>query len=143
MVNEKSIIVPKLVLIESPFKGADYNETRDNILYARACVHDSISRGEAPYASHLFFTQAGILNDKIEEERMMGIDAGLAWGANAELSAFYIDRGISGGMEYGMASAKKIGRPIEERSLGNKSDVEEIIRKMGDAIPFINTGILF
>ena len=43
---------PKLVLVESPFRGDNYNETRDNILYARLCVRDSILRGEAPYASH-------------------------------------------------------------------------------------------
>jgi len=139
----KEIVAPKLVLIESPFKGESWGETRDNLLYARLCVHDSILRGEAPYASHLFYTQTGILDDKIEEERMRGINAGLAWGSMAELSAFYIDKGFSRGMNYGMENALKAGREIEERSLGSEERVEELIRKMAEAKPFIDTGILF
>jgi len=109
----------KRVLIESPFKGKDWSETRRNLLYARLCVRDSILRGEAPFASHLFYTQTGILDDKIEEERMRGINAGLSWGEIAELSAFYTDFGLSRGMEYGLKHAKDIGRPTETRSLGN------------------------
>ena len=137
------IITPKLVLIESPFRGESYEETRNNILYARACVHDSIKRGEAPYASHLFFTQTGILDDKIEDERNKGINAGLAWGSNASLSAFYIDMGVSRGMKYGMEAAEKVGRKTEKRSLGKREDVLDIIADMAKRKPFIPTGILF
>jgi len=137
------IKVPKLVLIESPFRGESHDTTRNNLLYARLCVRDSVLRGEAPYASHLFYTQTGILDDKIEEERMQGIDAGLAWGANAILSAFYIDMGISRGMEYGMKNAEKAGRPIEERSLGKPKEVKSMIEEMAKKKPFIDTGILF
>lgn len=140
---ENKIIVPKLVLIESPFRGANYEETRNNILYARACVHDSLCRGGAPYASHLFFTQTGILNDQIEEERLRGMNAGLAWGRHAEISTFYTDMGVSSGMEYGMANAEKAGRQIEYRSLGSKREVRALIEKMARAQPFIDTGILF
>jgi len=138
-----NIIIPKLVLIESPFRGDSYEETRDNILYARLCVRDSLLRGEAPYASHLFYTQTGILNDTIEEERIRGINAGLAWGANAELSAFYMDRGDSSGMKYGRINAKECGRRIEERSLGSAREVALMIEKMSKTRPFIDTGILF
>lgn len=135
--------VPKLVVVESPFRGENYEQTRDNLLYARACVKDSLSKGEAPYASHLFYTQAGILDDKVEEERMHGINAGLAWGANAEISAFYTDRGISRGMKYGMEAAEKAGRKVEMRSLGTEEEVESIIEKMANEKPHIDTGILF
>lgn len=55
----------KLVIIESPFAG----NVRENILYARMAVRDSLLRGEAPIASHLLYTQEGILNDDIKEER--------------------------------------------------------------------------
>ena len=140
---ENKDVDPKLFLIESPFRGDSHKVTRDNILYARLCVRDSVLRGEAPYASHLFYTQAGILDDTIERERMQGINAGLAWGANAEISAFYIDRGISGGMEYGMENAENVGRRIEKRSLGDKEKVASMIEEMAKVNPFIDTGILF
>ena len=74
----------KLVIIESPFRGENYEETAINIIYARACVHDSLLKGEFPFASHLFYTQDGILDDKTEEERMLGINAGVAWGKIAK-----------------------------------------------------------
>ena len=131
------------VLVESPFKGNDWSETRRNIFYARLCVRDSILRGEAPFASHLFYTQTGILDDKIEEERMRGINAGLTWGEDAELSAFYQDFGFSKGMEYGLKHANEIGRKIDYRNLGSQSDVLCMIEEMSKKEPFIPTGILF
>ena len=140
---KESVLVPKLVLIESPFRGDSHDATRENILYARLCVRDSVLRGEAPYASHLFYTQAGILDDTVEEDRMRGINAGLAWGTRAELSAFYIDRGFSSGMEYGLANAKEMGRGFENRSLGNVAEVAQMIEKMSETSPYIDTGILF
>jgi hypothetical protein len=36
-------------------------------------------RGESPIASHLLYTQPGILKDDVPEERPLGIEAGLAW----------------------------------------------------------------
>jgi len=133
----------KRVLIESPFKGKEWSETRRNILYAKLCVRDSILRGEAPFASHLFYTQTGILDDRIEEERMRGINAGLAWGEDAELSAFYTDFGFSKGMEYGLKHAQEIGRPIETRSLGAIDEILQKVADIGNKEPFIPTGILF
>lgn len=103
----------KLVVIESPYAG----DIEKNVEYARACVRDSLLRGEAPIASHLLYTQPGILRDEITEERQHGIAAGLAWHAVAELSAVYTDRGISRGMEYGIANAKKLGIPVEYRKI--------------------------
>jgi hypothetical protein len=60
------------------------------------------------------------LNDLIPEERELGIKAGFAWGEAAELSAFYIDRGISRGMQRGVIAALECGRKIEVRSLERK-----------------------
>jgi hypothetical protein len=133
----------KRVLVESPFKGEDWSETRRNILYARLCVHDSLMRGEAPFASHLFYTQTGILDDRIEVERMCGIHSGLAWGDSADLSAFYTDFGFSKGMEYGREYASRIHRPIEMRSLGEQQVIRGMIEEIGKKQPFIETGILF
>ena len=80
-------------------------------------MRDSLERGEAPFASHLLYTQPGILNDNIPEERRRGINAGLAWGMKAERTVVYVDRGITPGMALGIKAAKEAGRPIEYRSL--------------------------
>ena len=103
----------KLVILESPYAG---NIVR-NVAYARACVRDSILRGEAPLASHLLYTQKGILRDVIPEERKLGIEAGLAWGKHAELTVVYADFGVTEGMKKGVARAEAEGRPVEVRSL--------------------------
>lgn len=103
----------KKVILESPFAG----DVEENIKYARACVRDSLSRGEAPIASHLLYTQPGVLNDDVPQEREWGINAGLAWGSAAEATVVYTDRGISRGMEYGIKRAADEGRPVEFRTL--------------------------
>ena len=103
----------KLVIIESPYAG----DIEANVAYARACVRDSLSKGEAPIASHLLYTQPGILRDEVTGERQWGIDAGLAWTAVASASIVYTDNGLSTGMKYGIAAAKAAGIPVEYRSL--------------------------
>lgn len=115
------------VIVESPYAG----DIEENIAYARACVRDSLSRGEAPVASHLLYTQPGILRDEEPAERQWGIDAGLAWGAVAEATVVYIDRGISRGMQYGIDNAKRAGRAIEYRRL--HSDLAEV--SVGEPVP--------
>ena len=120
------------VIVESPFAGKNTLsgfaldmdravrikiETTANILYARAAVRDSVLRGEAPIASHLLLTQPGILNDDVPEERNLGIEAGLAWRDVADASAVYVDRGISGGMRYGIDLAGDSGLTCEQRSM--------------------------
>lgn len=102
-----------LVILESPFAG----DVEANIKYARACVRDSLLRGEAPIASHLLYTQEGILDDDIPAERQHGIDAGLAWRKVANKSVVYTDLGISKGMEYGIKAAQDAGIEIEYRKL--------------------------
>ena len=104
----------RLVILESPYAGEDVDA---NVRYARACVRDSLERGEAPIASHLLYTQPGILNDDNHRERMWGISAGLAWRKVAEASVVYIDRGISSGMRFGIKAAEEAGIPIEYRTL--------------------------
>jgi hypothetical protein len=103
----------KLVILESPFAG----DVVANIEYARAAVRDSLSRGEAPIASHLLYTQEGILDDDIPDERKWGIDAGLAWSVVSTGTVVYIDLGISSGMEYGITAAQEAGRDVEYRSI--------------------------
>ena len=103
------------VILESPYAG----DTAANIDYARRCVRDALARGEAPIASHLLYTQPGILRDDVPQERQWGIDAGLAWRDVAEACVVYTDRGISKGMEYGIAATRAAGIPVEMRSIGD------------------------
>lgn len=107
------------VIIESPFRNEDSKIIEENVHYARRAVRDSLSRGEAPIASHLLYTQEGILDDNDPIERQWGIDAGLAWHAGAEVTVVYTDRGISKGMKYGIACAEQLGTPVEYRTIGD------------------------
>lgn len=102
-----------LVILESPFSG---NESL-NIHYARAAMKDCLERGEYPFASHLLYTQPGILNDSNEDERTQGIWAGLSWGIHAEKTVVYTDLGTSFGMRLGISNAEANGRPVEYRTL--------------------------
>lgn len=68
------------VVVESPYGSDDPKIIERNIRYARACLHDCLLRGEALYASHLLYTQDGVLRDEVPEERTLGMEAGFAWG---------------------------------------------------------------
>lgn len=103
----------KRVILQSPYAG----DTKRNVAYARACLRDSLMRGEAPIASHLLYTQDGVLNDGIPDERRHGIDAGLAWREVADAVVVYRDLGLSEGMKYGIAAAEKSGLPVHYRRL--------------------------
>lgn len=103
----------ELVIIESPFSG----DTKKNLVYVRKCMRDCFIRGEYPFASHLLYTQSGILDDYVAGERQLGIRAGLSWGKKASKTVVYTDLGISSGMEQGMFDAIDKGRTIEIRSV--------------------------
>jgi hypothetical protein len=103
----------RLVILESPYAG----DIEANLEYGRACVRDCLMKGDAPMASHLLYTQPGVLDDTKTTERAHGIAAGLAWGRVACATVVYVDRGYSPGMRYGIARAAQEGRPVEYRSL--------------------------
>jgi hypothetical protein len=103
----------RLVIVESPYMG----DIDANVEYARAAIRDALVRGEAPIASHLLYTQTGVLRDEVPGERAWGIAAGLAWRRVAEISAFYTDKGWSGGMLAALKSAIETGAPFTLRSL--------------------------
>lgn len=107
----------RLVIIESPFAG----EVEANVAYAKRAVHDCLERGEAPIASHLLFTQPGILDDSKPNERLTGINAGLEWYRVAEACVVYCDRGVSIGMTVGIERAKRYGVLVEYRSIGDEA----------------------
>ena len=101
------------VILESPYAG----DVEENLRYLRACMRDSLLRGEAPFASHALYTQPGVLDDLVPDERNLGIDAGFEWRASAHATVFYIDRGWSSGMRRGLAHAVRVGHPVEARTL--------------------------
>jgi len=112
----------KLVIIESPYAG----DIEKNIKYGRACMADCLKRGEAPYASHLLYTQEGVLRDEISEERKLGIEAGFAWRKAANLTVVYTDLGITEGMELGIKDSEEVGIPVEYRTISNWDGNETI-----------------
>jgi hypothetical protein len=103
----------KLVIVESPYAG----DVEKNVRYARAALRDCLLRGEAPFASHLLYTQEGVLDDNVPNERKHGIDAGLEWGDLADATVVYTDLGTSRGMKHGIERAQHVNRPIEYRTL--------------------------
>lgn len=108
------------VILESPFAG----DVDGNIAYARECVRDCLHRNEAPIASHLLFTQPGILRDDVPTERELGIRAGLVWADAAERVVFYLDRGMSNGMAFAMNNAVGHRKPVEFRYRGTGGDID-------------------
>tara|TARA_R110002153_G_scaffold274298_2_gene448216 strand:- start:32990 stop:33337 length:348 start_codon:yes stop_codon:yes gene_type:complete len=104
---------PRRVIIESPYAG----DTSANTDYARACLAHSLALGEAPLASHLLYTQPGVLDDNLTAERAQGIAANLAWITLAEALVVYTDLGISHGMRAAITHATASAVPIELRYL--------------------------
>lgn len=84
-----------------------------NVRYARRAMLDSLERGEAPYASHLLYTQ--VLSDANPEQRQRGLEAGWAWQSSADAIVVYTDWGISPGMQ---AAIDMATIPVEYRSIG-------------------------
>lgn len=132
----------RLVIIESPYAGGEqpdhtevtvsawgdlfipgggFGKDRNmqaaiidrNVRYARRALLDSLGRGEAPYASHLLYTQ--VLDDSTPEQRQHGLEAGWAWQSVVDAVVVYTDWGISAGMQAAIDSAKC---PVEYRSIG-------------------------
>lgn len=117
----------RLVIIESPFVG----DIELNVRYARACLRDSLLRGEAPIASHLLYAQPGVLNDDVPQDRKHRIEAGLAWRNVAKAYVIYLDLGISRGMVYGITAARQVGLAVEWRRLPIRA-LNEISLRPGD-----------
>lgn len=105
-----------LVIIESPYAG----DVERNLRYLRAALRDCLMRGESPFASHALYTQDGVLDDSVPEERALGIEAGLQWATMADRTVVYEDLGVSPGMRLGIDRAYKLGVRVEFRRLGGE-----------------------
>lgn len=109
------------VIVESPFAGGFAN-----VKYSRECIKDCLDRGESPFASHLLYTQKGVLDDKIPEERRKGIDAANGWLEVADYTVVYMDQGVTRGMLIGVMKAARLGKPIHLRWLRD-TRAEEVL----------------
>jgi hypothetical protein len=109
----------KRVVLESPYRATEKVSLVTHVAYARLCVKHSLSQGEAPLASHLLYTQEGILVDALLEERLKGMWAGWTWFSSAEQLVVYTDFGISAGMKQGIYCASELRLPIVHRSIAH------------------------
>lgn len=107
----------RLVVLESPYAASDRGTVEQHVDYARRCMADCLRRGEAPIASHLLYTQPGVLDDNKPDERALGIEAGLQWAARCRHSVFYTDYGWSAGMMAAFNRAEREGRLVHCRRL--------------------------
>jgi hypothetical protein len=108
------------VIVESPYAG----NVQKNLWYLWACLRDSLWRGDAPFASHAFYTLPNVLDDTDVLERERGIHAGYAWAKHADAIIFYTDLGWSKGMLAAKAyhSMHSPHCTIEERTIPGWSE---------------------
>jgi hypothetical protein len=99
------------VVVESPYAG----DVEANTRFARLAMLDSLTRGEAPFAGHLLYTQ--VLADSSPTERELGIRSHLAYVRRAERLVVYVDLGISSGMKRAICLAEQLGIPVESRRI--------------------------
>lgn len=105
----------KCVMIETPLMARGERTMEDNLKYAKECMKDSVKKGEAPFAMHVLYTQ--VLDDNKYEERWQGILSGLAWSRRADAIVFYMDYGMSTGMNLAYEQAQLMGIKVEYRTL--------------------------
>lgn len=131
-----------IVSIESPFKPSEadvqkyegrYSRAellRQNLIYARLAIVNSLKRGESPFASHLLYTQVWAETDEL---RGQGIKAGIEFHRRSDLVALYIDLGVSHGMMKAEDHADLIGCEKSRRLILDASsgaDPRELLAKM-------------
>lgn len=124
----------KRVIVESPYDG----DIKLNEIYGEFAMHDClVNHNESPYASHLLYTRKYVLRDDHPEERKLGIEAGFYWRDVSEKTVFYVDLGITGGMELGRIDCKMKGKSHEFRKLPPDLWVRfvEVCKKEGLIIP--------
>jgi hypothetical protein len=111
-VNPRALVVLETPYAPDPERGLtlEHHEA-----YLRACLRDSINRGEAPFASHRMYTYC--LDDSSPVDRAIGISLGFYWGRLAQKAVFYVDLGLSPGMLYAQEHWRALSMPFEHREL--------------------------
>jgi len=115
------------VILESPYAGKSANDIYLNEVYGEFCMRDCLTNhDEAPYASHLLYTRKYVLRDSIPSDRKLGIEAGFFWRDVAEKTVFYIDLGMTTGMNQGIDDCETKGKSYSIRHL-NKDLWKEFV----------------
>lgn len=108
----------ELVVLETRYVSEDIATMIKYRKFTLACIRDCLKRGEAPYASHMLFTETNALGEFSPDERAIGMHSGFLWGSNAVKTVVYTDLGLGLGMQQGIKSAQEVGRSVEYRELG-------------------------
>ena len=132
--SERSFLVdsvptsdPIPVMLESPYSG----DIELNVFYARLCLQDSCERGEAPFPTHLVYTQipsGTYVSDDDAARRVMsrehGLQRGFVWRNLCKRTVFYVDEGMSSGMLRAEAEAIRGGHVVERRLLPRWQEIK-------------------
>jgi len=119
------------VVLESPYAGKSDIDIYLNEVYGELCMRDCIvNYNEAPYASHLLYTRKYVLDDKKPEQRKLGIEAGFFWRDVAARTVFYIDLGMTKGMELGIVDCQEKRNEFNVRHL--PTDLFAIYQRIED-----------
>ncbi len=101
-----------IIIVESPYAG----DISRNEKYLRRAMKSVFAMGEIPFASHAIYPQ--VLDDLNEKERQLGIEAGYSFWKYAKAIRFFLDYGMSKGMELAFDRAIQEGFPIEVAYIG-------------------------
>lgn len=103
------------VYIASPYRTSNMREAYDR--YLIQCLDDSISKGEAPYAPHIYLPQCKLCDDSDRAGRNRGLEIGRKFLSVCNLVAVYKDFGISDGMIEEADYAKSLKIPVIYRNI--------------------------
>lgn len=108
-----------LVYICSPYRATDAETLQRNVEYAKALTRTILLRGECPVTPHLYMTQC--LDESSEDERSIGLTAGMEVLRRCSRIVVGIQYGVSEGMIAEIQCAQDGGLAIEyiERVCGN------------------------
>lgn len=122
---EELVKTLKPVVYESPFASTDFDTFARNIAYARLLIREGATGyNEAGIASHVIWTQPGILRDTVESERNLGIACGIVFANMAKQGIIGHIYGIDLGWSKGMLRSKEYvlangGEIVERRLAGH------------------------
>jgi len=104
------------VIIESPYAAQAASSQDAHLVYLRRCLRDSYESGEHPFASHGFYPF--FMHDNIPSERRDGIAFGYSFWPYASAIIFYLDYGMSPGMDAAHKRATHQDLVIFQRTIG-------------------------
>lgn len=101
----------RIAYICSPYRAEDPADIRRNVNYARELTKLALYQGYAPICPHLYLTQ--VLDDSNEEERAIGMSAGLDLLDASSVVIVGNRYGISEGMKAEIQRAIDNNKPID------------------------------